>query len=154
MRPTAGHRGRPPGPVRFRELAVGGIAVALENALPPGQMAFDASRSAAVFEAIDDNRRPGSSIGAIVPQISPQPTLARSPTSGRQDWQCRLVGKNPVAGADELEQPICERFEMESDMANPAGHEIAPEFDLLARKDRLLPIERQAVGVLGNGDAG
>lgn len=42
---------------------------------------------------------------------------------------------------------------MEADMAHPTGHEIAPEIDLLARIDRFLPIERQAVGVFGNGNA-
>ena len=43
---------------------------------------------------------------------------------------------------------------MEADVTHPAGHEIAPEFDLVARKDPLLPIQRQAVRVLGDGDAG
>jgi hypothetical protein len=62
--------------------------------------------------------------------------------------------KIPVAVAGELEKPIGEGFEVEADMAHPARHEIAPEVDLLARKNRLLPIERQAVRVFGNGDAG
>jgi hypothetical protein len=38
--------------------------------------------------------------------------------------------------------------------AHPAGHQIAGELDLLAAIDRLLAIERQAVGVLRDGDLG
>ena len=52
-----------------------------------------------------------------------------------------------------MEKPICERLEVEADMAHPARHEIASEFDLVAGEDRLLPIQRQTIGVLGDGDA-
>ena len=49
-----------------------------------------------------------------------------------------------------LSQP----FEMEPDMPHPARHKIAPEFDLLAREDRLLAVERQAIRVFENGNGG
>jgi hypothetical protein len=41
---------------------------------------------------------------------------------------------------DDLEKTIRERLEVEADMAHPASHEIASEFDLVPCKDRLLPI--------------
>src|ERR1700722_7554343 len=154
MGPTAGQRRRSAGPISFRELAIGGIAIALENAAPTSQMPFEAFARPTVLEAVDDDRRPRPAIRPIIPQIGPQPALSGSSASGRQNRQCRLVGENPVAGADDLEKTICERLEVEADMAHPASHEIASEFDLVACKDRLLPIQRQAVGVFGDGDAG
>lgn len=53
-----------------------------------------------------------------------------------------------------VQDPIGERLEMKADPAHPAGHQIAGKLDLLATIDRLLAIERQAVGILGNRDLG
>lgn len=75
MRPAAGERSRSAGPIGLCELAIGGIAVALENAPPARKMPFVASGGAAVFEAVDDDRRSRAAIGTIVSQIGPRSDL-------------------------------------------------------------------------------
>lgn len=139
-------------PIGIGELAVGGIAVALENAPPARKMPFDASGGAAVFEAVGHDRRPCSATETIVSQISPQIASSRSPASGRQDRQGGLVGENPGTVPDELEKPIGERPEVEADMAHPARHEITS----LRLEDLFDPLEmsRQRTppaGLLGGG---
>jgi hypothetical protein len=56
--------------------------------------------------------------------------------------------------ADVVQNAIGERLQMEADAAHPARHQIAGKLDLVASIDRLLAIERQTVGVLGDGDLG
>ena len=41
---------------------------------------------------------------------------------------------------------------MEADRAHPLRHQRAPEFDAVARIDGFLALERQTVGVFGDGD--
>jgi hypothetical protein len=45
-----------------------------------------------------------------------------------------------------------EGLEVEPDRAHPLRHQRAPEFDAVAGVDRLLPVERQAVGVFRHRD--
>jgi hypothetical protein len=53
-----------------------------------------------------------------------------------------------------VEDAVGERLEVEADAAHPAGHQVAAEAHALPGVDRLLTVERQAIGVLGDRDLG
>ncbi len=43
---------------------------------------------------------------------------------------------------------------MEADMAHPVGHGVAADLDAVAGIDALLAVERQTIGIFGDGDMG
>ena len=45
-------------------------------------------------------------------------------------------------------------LELEAELAHPLRQQLAVELDLLAGVESLLPVERQAVGIFGDGDLG
>ena len=57
-----------------------------------------------------------------------------------------------LAFADARQNESRQRLEVEPDRAHPLRHQRAAEFDAVAGVDGLLAIERQAVGVFGDGD--
>ena len=69
-----------------------------------------------------------------------------------QSRQCRFVGEDALALADARKNESRERFKVEADRAHPSRHQRAADFDAVAGVDGLLAVERQAVGVFGDGD--
>lgn len=73
----------------------------------------------------------------------------RLPAPGSQRG---LVGEDPLTLLDPLQNVVGERLKLEADLAHPLCHQRAAELDLVAGIDRLLPVERQAIGVFCDGD--
>ena len=135
-----------------RELAISGIAVALQDAAKVAEMARRAVAGPAVLEPIGDHRRPGAAERRVVARIGPKPGRLGLASAGVQGRQRRLVGEDALAFADARQHESRQRLEVEADRAHPLRHQRAAEFDAVAGVDGFLAIERQAVGVFGDGD--
>lgn len=86
---------------------------------------------------VNVDRWPVAAPGTVVSQIGPRIAGSRSALSGRQHRQSRLIAEDSVGRPDKPEEAFGQRPEMEPDMSHSARHEIASEFYLLARVDRL-----------------
>jgi len=137
-----------------REPIIGGIAVDLQDAGKACQMAFDAFAGAAVLEAIGDHRWTVAAKWPIVARIGPQPGLLRLAGSGSERRQGRLVGEDPLALLDLLQHIVGQGLQFEADLAHPLCHQRSVEIDTVTRIDRLLPVQRQPVGIFGHRDLG
>jgi hypothetical protein len=154
MRPTGRKRHWAAGAMGIGEPCVGAIAVALQQSREAGEVVRGAFTAAAILEPIRHHRRACAAEGSVVARVGPEPRNLRFAGAGREGWQRRLVGEDALAHANVVQDPIGERLQMEPDPAHPAGHQIAGKLDVLATVDRFLAIERQAVGVLRDGDLG
>ena len=154
MAPAAGEHDAIIGPLALGEPIVGGVAVHLQNAAVACQMPRDTFAAAAVFELVRHHRRSTAAKRRVIPGVSPQPCGFHLARSRRQRRQRRLVGEDPLALFDAVENGVGQRREFEADAAHPLRHQRAVQLHLVARVDGLLAIERQPVGVLGDGDLG
>ena len=136
------------------EPIIGGVAVYLQNAAVACQMPRDTFAAAAVLELVRHHRRSATAKGRVIPGVSPQPCGLHLARSRRQRRQCRLVGEDPFALFDAVENGIGQRRELESHAAHPLRHQRAVQLHLVARVDGFLPIERQTVGIFRDGDVG
>ena len=104
--------------------------------------------------AVERRRRPGPGPGSGVDGVDPEARDPGPAEPGRQHVDRRVVGVQHRArhdvGADQLGQ----RCQPPGGMADPIGQGDAVDVDALARQDRRLAIERQAVAVLRDHDVG
>lgn len=109
---------------------------------------------AAVFEAISHHRGTAAAKRSVILGIGPQIGRLRRSGAWSERRQSGFVGKDPFGLLDLAEDVVRHDLELEAELAHPLRHQLAVELDLVAGVDRLLPLERQAVGIFGDGDLG
>jgi hypothetical protein len=154
VRPTGRERHRAAGAMDIGEPYICGVTIALQQSGESGEVVVGAFATAAILEPVRHHRRVGAAEGAVVARVGPEPGDLRLAGAGHQRRQRRLIGENALAAANVVQDAVGERLQMESDPAHPGRHQIAGKLDLVAVIDRFLAIERQAVGILRDGDMG
>src|SRR5690606_35514756 len=115
MRPAGSQRQWAIGTPGIGDTVVGSPSIDLEQSGVAGEMALYVLAAAAVLEPIGHHRRRLSAEESIVARLGPQPGRLRLARSRRQGRQRRLVGIDPLALLDQLQDTFGERREMEAD---------------------------------------
>jgi hypothetical protein len=134
------------------DLAISGITVALEDAAIVAQVARRAIARSTFLEPVGDHRRSRAAERPVVARVGPQPGGLGFPGAWVQSRQRRFIGEDALAFADARKDVSGQRLEVEPDRAHPLRHQRPSQFDSIAGVDGFLSIERQTIGVFGDGD--
>src|SRR3954453_3479097 len=149
MAPAEGERDRA-APALVGKPAEAAIAVHLQGAAEPGQVGRRPGRLAVAGIDIGHGRRPMSERGTVVGRVAPEPALARSAEAALQGGQWRVIGEHPGMPDHMVEDEIAQRPQPLAGLADPVAQGGAVELDALPGEDLALPVERDAVAVLGH----
>src|SRR3954453_10755839 len=149
MAPAEGERDRA-APALVGKPAEAAIAVHLQGAAEPGKVGRRPGRLAVAGIDIGHGRRPMSERGTVVGRVAPEPALARAAEAALQGGQRRVVGEHPGMPDHMVEEEIAQRPQPPAGLADPVAQGGAVELDALPGEDLALPVERDAVAVLGH----
>ena len=88
--------------------------------------------------------------GAVVGRIAPEPADPGPAEAALQGGQRRVVGEHPGMPDDMVEDEVAQRPQPPAGLADPVAQGGAVELDALPGQDLALPVERDAVAVLGH----
>ena len=149
MAPAEGERDRAV-PAPGGKPAEAAIAVHLQGAAEPGQVGRRPGRLAVAGIDIGHRRRPLPERGAVVGRIAPEPAHPGPAEAALQGGQRRVVGEHPGMPDDMVEDEVAQRPQPPAGLADPVAQGGAVELDALPGQDLALPVERDAVAVLGH----
>jgi len=102
--------------------------------------------------AIENGRRRGAAMRALIAQIDPLPAGLGPARTRSEHRHRRIVGMDHAAGHHVAGDQLTEGPEQPGDVAEPFGKLAAIDIDTAASIDLSLPVERKMVAELGGGD--
>ena len=102
--------------------------------------------------AVEHGRMARSLVGTRVDRVAPEPRQPRLTGARRQGSDRRVVSPDHRVGHHRAADQFGQRPQPPGDVADPFGHGRTIDLDALALQDDRLPVERDAVAVLRDGD--
>jgi len=129
-----------------------GIAVNLQHAAEPGQVASRSGALAVLRIVIRHHRMPRPVPRTVIDGVAPQASGLGAPAAGIEHRQGGVVGEQLGGGQHRAGHQLGERGQPPAGPSHPVRQRRAVQRDALALQHLRLPIQRQGVGELADDD--